>query len=93
MEVVNSNNNNHHCYSNNSNSSNLTQNWGDAYCDCGEKAPWRTSKINSYPGRRFLGCVNSEEENACNFFIWVDPPTCRRGLEYGRNLENKVKEL
>ncbi|XP_058185832.1 uncharacterized protein LOC131303059 [Rhododendron vialii] len=49
-------------------------------------------KTNANPGRRFLGCVNYEEENACNFFIWVDPPPCRRGLEYDRNLQNKVKE-
>ncbi|KAE9451422.1 hypothetical protein C3L33_16661, partial [Rhododendron williamsianum] len=33
------------------------------------------------------------EKNACNFFIWVDPPTCPRGLEYGRKLQEKVKHL
>ncbi|KAI8566008.1 hypothetical protein RHMOL_Rhmol02G0005800 [Rhododendron molle] len=70
-----------------------TQNWVDAYCRCGEKAPLRTSKTNANPGRRFLGCVNYEENNACKFFIWVDPPTCPRGLVYGRQLQKKIKDL
>ncbi|KAI8551639.1 hypothetical protein RHMOL_Rhmol06G0201600 [Rhododendron molle] len=33
------------------------------------------------------------EKNACKFFIWVDLPTCLRGLEYGKQLQNKIKEL
>ncbi|KAI8569308.1 hypothetical protein RHMOL_Rhmol02G0268800 [Rhododendron molle] len=33
------------------------------------------------------------ENNACKFFIWVDPPTCPRGLVYGRQLQKKIKDL
>ncbi|KAI8566680.1 hypothetical protein RHMOL_Rhmol02G0060900 [Rhododendron molle] len=34
-----------------------------------------------------------KENNACKFFIWVDPPTCPRGLVYGRQLQKKIKDL
>ncbi|XP_058206650.1 uncharacterized protein LOC131320086 [Rhododendron vialii] len=34
-----------------------------------------------------------QEKNACKFFVWVGPPTCPRGLNYGRHLQEKIKEL
>ncbi|KAI8559036.1 hypothetical protein RHMOL_Rhmol04G0143500 [Rhododendron molle] len=40
-----------------------------------------------------IGAGPFEETNACKFFVWVDPATCPRGLDYGRHLQEKIKEL
>ncbi|XP_058212822.1 uncharacterized protein LOC131324742 [Rhododendron vialii] len=45
------------------------------------------------PSRRFLGCVNYKKKNGCNFFVWVDPQTCERGLEYAKTMQAKKEEL
>ncbi|XP_058181321.1 uncharacterized protein At4g04775-like [Rhododendron vialii] len=93
MEAGKNSKSSHHSRSNNSHSNSNNSNWVDAYCGCGEKAPLRTSNTYANPRRRFLGCINYEETNACKFFIWVDPPTCARGLDYSRHLQEKIKEL
>ncbi|KAG5524081.1 hypothetical protein RHGRI_030922 [Rhododendron griersonianum] len=53
----------------------------------------RPSLTVKNPGRRFLGCVNYKKNNGCNFFVWVDPPTCERGLEYAKIMQAKKEEL
>lgn len=32
-------------------------------------------------------------QNSCGFFAWFDPPTCPRGMEVGRDLMKKVRDL
>ncbi|WOH03591.1 hypothetical protein DCAR_0622990 [Daucus carota subsp. sativus] len=44
------------------------------YCACGMVAVQRTSWTDNNYGRRFLGCAHGAK--GCNFFRWVDPPTC-----------------
>ncbi|KAI8544491.1 hypothetical protein RHMOL_Rhmol08G0301100 [Rhododendron molle] len=34
-----------------------------------------------------------QKRNGCNFFIWVDPQTCERGLEYAKIMQGKKEEL
>ncbi|KAG5542936.1 hypothetical protein RHGRI_015882 [Rhododendron griersonianum] len=53
----------------------------------------RTSLTVKNPGRRFLGCMNYKEKNGCNFFVWIDPETCPRGLEYAKIMQAKKEEL
>ncbi|KAI8565799.1 hypothetical protein RHMOL_Rhmol03G0289600 [Rhododendron molle] len=53
----------------------------------------RTSLTVRNPGRRFLGCLNYKKRNGCNFFVWVDPQTCERGLEYAKIMQAKKEEL
>ena len=48
----------------------------EMYCPCGFLPVQRTSWTESNYGRRFLGCVYGAK--GCNFFRWVDPPTCSR---------------
>ncbi|XP_058216861.1 uncharacterized protein LOC131327742 [Rhododendron vialii] len=78
-----------------SSSSSYTNNYlqhnGDERCDCGRKAVMRPSLIVKNSGRRFLGCV--KKNNGCNFFVWVDPQTCKRGLEYAKIMQAKKEEL
>ncbi|KAG5549575.1 hypothetical protein RHGRI_014782 [Rhododendron griersonianum] len=45
----------------------------------------RPSLIVKNPGRR--------KKNGCNFFIWIDPPTCERGLDYAEIMQAKKEEL
>ncbi|KAI8572951.1 hypothetical protein RHMOL_Rhmol01G0241000 [Rhododendron molle] len=45
----------------------------------------RPSLTVKNPGRR--------QHNGCNFFIWVDPPTCERGMEYAKIMQGKKEEL
>ncbi|XP_058217634.1 uncharacterized protein At4g04775-like [Rhododendron vialii] len=65
---------------------------GDEKCECGRRAVMRPSLTVKNPGRRFLGCINYKKRNGCNFFEWVDPETCPRGLEYAKIMQAK-KEL
>ncbi|XP_058219718.1 uncharacterized protein LOC131330230 [Rhododendron vialii] len=53
----------------------------------------QTSLTVKNPGRRFLGCINYKKENGCNFFVWIDPETCPRGLEYAKIMQAKKEEL
>ncbi|KAG5541348.1 hypothetical protein RHGRI_021249 [Rhododendron griersonianum] len=80
-----------------SSSSSYTNNYlqhnGDERCNCGRKAVMRPSLTVKNPGRRFLGCVNYKKDNGCNFFVWVDPETCERGLEYAKIMQAKKEEL
>ncbi|XP_058216848.1 uncharacterized protein LOC131327728 [Rhododendron vialii] len=71
----------------------IQQHNGDERCDCGRKAVMRPSLTVKNPGRRFLGCVNYKQKNGCKFFVWVDPPTCERGLEYAKIMQAKKEEL
>ncbi|KAG5544643.1 hypothetical protein RHGRI_017172 [Rhododendron griersonianum] len=83
-----------------SSSTNYSQYRGEETCKCGRRAVMRTSLTVKNPERRFLGCINYKKHNDCNFFVWVDPETCPRGLEYARRmqaikdeLERQVEEL
>ncbi|KAI8553249.1 hypothetical protein RHMOL_Rhmol05G0001100 [Rhododendron molle] len=66
---------------------------GDEKCECGRRAVMRPSLTVKNPGRRFLGCKNWKKRNGCNFFEWVDPETCPRGLEYAKIMQAKKEEL
>ncbi|KAL1831395.1 hypothetical protein DCAR_0728807 [Daucus carota subsp. sativus] len=43
-------------------------------CSCGMVAVQRTSWTDNNYARRFLGCVYGAK--GCNYFRWVDPPSC-----------------
>ncbi|KAI8560889.1 hypothetical protein RHMOL_Rhmol04G0291100 [Rhododendron molle] len=66
---------------------------GDEKCKCGRRAVMRPSLTVKNPRRRFLGCKNWKKRNGCNFFEWVDPETCPRGLEYAKIMQAKKEEL
>ncbi|KAI8524730.1 hypothetical protein RHMOL_Rhmol13G0171500 [Rhododendron molle] len=72
---------------------NLSQYDGDERCRCGRRVVMQTSLTVKNPGRRFLGCINYKKENGCNFFVWIDPQTCPRGLEYAKIMQAKKEEL
>ncbi|KAI8553252.1 hypothetical protein RHMOL_Rhmol05G0001100 [Rhododendron molle] len=42
-----------------------------------------------------IDCEKSRKKkrNGCNFFEWVDPETCPRGLEYAKIMQAKKEEL
>ncbi|KAG5540676.1 hypothetical protein RHGRI_020789 [Rhododendron griersonianum] len=79
--------------SSSSTSTNFCQYKGEERCECGRRVVMRTSLTVKNPGRRFLGCINYKKENDCNFFVWVDPETCPRGLEYAKIMQAKKDEL
>ncbi|KAI8552016.1 hypothetical protein RHMOL_Rhmol06G0232400 [Rhododendron molle] len=66
---------------------------GDEKCGCGRRVVMRTSLTTKNPGRRFLGCINYKQRNGCNFFVWIDPKTCSRGLEYAKIMQAKKEAL
>lgn len=33
------------------------------------------------------------KKNGCNFFVWKDPETCPRGLEYAKIMQPKKEAL
>ncbi|KAI8557919.1 hypothetical protein RHMOL_Rhmol04G0048100 [Rhododendron molle] len=33
--------------------------------------------------------MNFKEKNGCNFFVWIDPEICPRGLEYAKIMQAK----
>ncbi|KAI8554914.1 hypothetical protein RHMOL_Rhmol05G0133900 [Rhododendron molle] len=72
---------------------NLSQYDGDERCRCGRRVVMRTSLTVKNPRRRFLGCINYKEKNECNFFVWIDPEICPRGLEYAKIMQAKKEEL
>ncbi|KAG5515701.1 hypothetical protein RHGRI_036675 [Rhododendron griersonianum] len=72
---------------------NLSQYDGDERCRCGRRVVMQTSLTVKNPGRRFLGCRNYKKENGCNFFVWIDPETCPRALEYAKIMQAKKEEL
>ncbi|XP_058179307.1 uncharacterized protein At4g04775-like [Rhododendron vialii] len=72
---------------------NLSQYDGDERCRCGWRVVMQTSLTVKNPGRRFLGCRKYKKENGCNFFVWIDPETCPRGLEYAKIMQAKKEEL
>ncbi|KAB1223943.1 hypothetical protein CJ030_MR2G026944 [Morella rubra] len=56
----------------------------------------KTSLTYSNPGRRFFSCHRysaGSKQPACNFFQWVDPPTCPRGHEILPTYIKKVKTM
>ncbi|KAI8552021.1 hypothetical protein RHMOL_Rhmol06G0232400 [Rhododendron molle] len=34
-----------------------------------------------------------KQRNGCNFFVWIDPKTCSRGLEYAKIMQAKKEAL
>ena len=58
-------------------------------CYCGYHCEVVVCRNKKNAGRRFYGCTwfqNAQLQphlfQHCNFFEWVDPPLCRRGVEY-----------
>ncbi|KAJ0454266.1 putative transcription factor GRF family [Helianthus annuus] len=47
-----------------------------AFCKCGRTAALRTSWTEANPESQFYTCHSLRSK--CNFFVWVDPPMCRR---------------
>ncbi|KAG5515271.1 hypothetical protein RHGRI_036345 [Rhododendron griersonianum] len=72
---------------------NFSQYDGDERCRCGRRVMMQTSLTVKNPERRFLGCTKYKEKNGCNFFVWIDPETCPRGLEYAKIMQVKKEEL
>ncbi|KAI8538640.1 hypothetical protein RHMOL_Rhmol09G0119900 [Rhododendron molle] len=72
---------------------NLSQYDGDERCRCGRRVVMQTSLTVKNSGRRFLGCSKYKKENGCNFFVWIDPETCPRGLEYAKIMQAKKEQL
>ncbi|KAG5562741.1 hypothetical protein RHGRI_005464 [Rhododendron griersonianum] len=72
---------------------NFSQYDGDERCRCGRRVVMQTSLTVKNPGRRFLGCTKYKEKNGCNFFVWINPETCPRGLEYAKIMQAKKEEL
>ncbi|KAG5522558.1 hypothetical protein RHGRI_034645 [Rhododendron griersonianum] len=66
---------------------------GDEKCGCGRRVVMRTSLTTKNLGRRFLGCINYKQKNGCNFFVWIDPETCPRGVEYAKIMQAKKEAL
>ncbi|KAB1206063.1 hypothetical protein CJ030_MR7G009292 [Morella rubra] len=65
-------------------------------CGCNLQASMKTSLTYSNPGRRFFSCHRysaGSKQPACNFFQWVDPPTCPRGHEILPTYIKKVKTM
>ncbi|KAK9049677.1 hypothetical protein SSX86_031354 [Deinandra increscens subsp. villosa] len=62
-----------------------------AVCYCGHQTTIRTSWTDANPGRRFYSCA--QKESSCNFFLWVDPPMCRRAVEIIPGLLRSINEL
>ncbi|KAK3018272.1 hypothetical protein RJ639_003100 [Escallonia herrerae] len=47
---------------------------------CKEKEELRTKKKRKKTGRRFMAC-GAENEDPCEYFIWIDPPMCERAVQ------------
>nr|CAD1827262.1 unnamed protein product [Ananas comosus var. bracteatus] len=69
-------------------------------CFCGESAQIKTSRTDSIPGRRFLGCKNYGVVGACGFFQWFDPPVGDRAkviiiglLKKSSRMEDELKQV
>ncbi|KAB1213322.1 hypothetical protein CJ030_MR5G003608 [Morella rubra] len=63
-------------------------------CDCGLRAPFRTSWTDINLGRRFFDCaLYNGKSKLCGFFFWFDPRTCPRGMEVEPHLMKKIKDL
>ncbi|KAI8568403.1 hypothetical protein RHMOL_Rhmol02G0196400 [Rhododendron molle] len=70
-----------------------TYNGDDIFCECNMRSPLQTSRTDSNPGRRFFGCPKYQTDSACGFFNWYDPPTCKRGMKFGRMILKENREL
>ncbi|KAB1207076.1 hypothetical protein CJ030_MR7G011397 [Morella rubra] len=64
-------------------------------CGCDLPARLCTSLTDSNPERQFYGCLmnSGDTKKDCNFFQWVDPPTCPRGQQFFPPILKKVKKL
>ncbi|KAH7836624.1 hypothetical protein Vadar_003660 [Vaccinium darrowii] len=69
-------------------------------CHCGKRSPVTTSWTDINPGRQFIGCYKYGSPDACNFFMWVDPPICARAravipglLRRSRHLEDQIRVM
>ncbi|GER46943.1 GRF zinc finger family protein [Striga asiatica] len=61
-------------------------------CRCRKMAVIRTSWTADNPGRRFHSCLEYKN-GGCDFFSWVDPPTCDRPEKIMPGLVKKMKAL
>ncbi|KAB1222372.1 hypothetical protein CJ030_MR2G005188 [Morella rubra] len=64
-------------------------------CGCDHPARLRTSLTNFNLRRRFYGCpmFGSKWQSGCNFFQWIDPLTCLRGMQVLPPMLKKIKKL
>ncbi|KAM6551555.1 hypothetical protein CsatB_001363 [Cannabis sativa] len=62
-------------------------------CDPPRVVEMKTSWTNKNPGRRFVRCPFHQQEQACNFWMWYDPPMCERALVVIPGLLRKIRNL
>lgn len=83
--------NSFHCFSSGCPSQRL-QEQSQETCGCGKIAQLRRSWTTENPGRRFLGCANYKNHQACDYFKWVDPELCDNGREICAILRSTIIE-
>ncbi|KAB1225966.1 hypothetical protein CJ030_MR1G018337 [Morella rubra] len=78
----------------------FTSKWNDLpeppLCLCNLRACVKTSMTNGNPGRRFFGCPMFSagvKGSGCDYFQWIDPPTCPREEEMLLPLVKKMKNM
>ncbi|KAK3031464.1 hypothetical protein RJ639_036524 [Escallonia herrerae] len=49
-------------------------------CYCRKSPIIKTSWTPKNPGRKFMAC-GAENEDPCEYFIWIDPPMCERAVQ------------
>ena len=69
-------------------------------CHCGVDCEVVVCRNRKNAGRRFYGCslfndhkIQPDCVDTCNFFEWIDPPMCRRGVEYSLEMQAEVSRL
>ncbi|KAJ1386936.1 hypothetical protein SESBI_40402 [Sesbania bispinosa] len=63
------------------------------FCMRGVPCKIRTSWTEKNPGRRFCGCGNYGMLHHCQYFSWVDPPTCERSSKVMNGLLKNKQRL
>ena len=58
--------------------SEIKNQWGMIYCDCGMKPGMRLSNTEQNFHRVFLTCGNADKNNKCKFFQWTHEPLSSR---------------
>ena len=69
-------------------------------CHCGVVCEVVVCRNSKNAGRRFYGCalfndhkIQPNAVDTCNFFEWIDPLMCRRGVEYSLEMQAEVSRL
>ncbi|KAL3503277.1 hypothetical protein ACH5RR_037726 [Cinchona calisaya] len=63
------------------------------FCKCGEPCDIVTLWTELNPSRRFHGCHRYGKRGACDFFMWYDPPMCKRTNNIMAKLLRNLKDV